>query len=361
MTLFASWGSRRLVPEKSHPRVLTGHDVAVRGIPLTQKTGTTMITALFAVQKNTAVYPVFDPHSPYARSIASLGHGVLYVMLGILIVVVGLVSYCTWRFREKPGQASPKPIYGNVKLELGYTITFVILLGVISVFSIRSMGASDPPSHQPINLLIVAHQWWWEVHYPKTDIVTANEIHVPVNQPERVGFRSADVIHDFWVPELGRKIDIIPGVENHSWFSADTPGTYYGRCAEYCGKEHAWMRILVIAQTSADFAKWEQEQEAVPAAPTGGAAAQGAKYFQEMSCASCHAIRGTDAHASIGPDLTHVASRQTLAAGRLENTEANLRDWLHEPDKLKPGCKMPNLHLTGEQLNSLVAYLETLK
>jgi cytochrome c oxidase subunit 2 len=314
-----------------------------------------------AAARPAAAYPVFAPHSPYAHSIASLGHGVLYVALGIFLIVLGLVTWCTHRFREKPGQGAPKPVYGNVKLELGYTIGFVVILGIISVFSIRAMEASDPVTNRPINLLIVAHQWWWEVHYPNSGIVTANEIHVPVNQPEYAGFRSADVIHDFWVPELGRKIDIIPGVENHSWFSADTPGVYFGRCAEYCGKEHAWMRIRVIAQTPSDFAKWEREEMTIAAIPSSGAAAQGAQYFQQMSCASCHTIRGTAAQARIGPDLTHVASRETLAAGRLENTPQNLAQWLVDPDQIKPGCQMPNLHLTRQQRDSLVAYLETLR
>ena len=250
-----------------------------------------MIFGEAVAAKPAAAYPVFAPHSPYAHSIASLGHGVLYVALGIFLVVVGLVAYCTHRFREKPGQATPKPVYGNVKLELGYTISFVVILGIISVFSIRAMEASDPPANRAINMLIVAHQWWWEIHYPNTGIVTANEIHVPADQPEYVGFRSADVIHDFWVPELGRKIDIIPGVENHSWFSADAPGVYYGRCAEYCGKEHAWMRIRVIAQTPSDFAQWERDQQSTPSIPSTGPAARGAQYFLQMSCASCHAIR----------------------------------------------------------------------
>jgi cytochrome c oxidase subunit 2 len=306
-------------------------------------------------------YPFFHPHSPYARSISSLSNAVLLVMLAILLLVTGLVGYCTHKFREKPGQQTPKPIYGNVKLEISYTVAFIVLLAGISYFSLRAMYASDPPSHQANDLLIIAHQWWWEVRYPNSGIVTANEIHVPVNQAERVGLRSADVIHDFWVPELGRKMDVIPGVENRTWFSADTPGTYYGRCAEYCGAEHAWMRIRVVAQTPADYARWMREQETVPAAPTTGEAAQGAAYFQQLSCASCHTIAGTAAHARIGPDLTHVASRDTIAAGRLDNTPANLAQWLLEPDVIKPRSKMPNLHLTREQQSALVAYLEGLR
>ncbi len=282
-------------------------------------------------------------------------------MLGILTIVIGLVWYCIHTFKAKPDRPTPKPIYGNTKLEIGYTVSFFLILGVILVFSIRTMKASDPVSSQSDTLLIVAHQWWWEIRYPGTGIVTANEIHIPIQAPEQLSLKSADVIHDFWVPELGRKMDIIPGTENHTWISADSPGTYLGSCAEYCGVEHAWMRIRVIAQTPADFAGWEAAQEAVPALPSIGLAGKGAQYFRQLSCASCHTIRGTGATARVGPDLTHVASRETLAAGRLVNTPENLAHWLHEPDVVKPGCKMPNLHLTQDQQAALVAYLETLR
>jgi cytochrome c oxidase subunit 2 len=307
-------------------------------------------------------YPVFAPHSEYARSIASLSYGVLWTALGILLLVTGLVTYATYKFKAGPGKKMPKPVYGNTKLEIAYTLGFVLILGTISVFSIRAMEISDPPTgEKPDNLLIVAHQWWWEVRYPSLGIVTANEIHIPIHQDEQLGFRSADVIHDFWVPELGRKMDIIPGIENKSWIAADNAGTYFGACAEYCGQEHAWMRIRVVAQTPETFAAWEKEQLAVPATPTEGEPGEGAKYFQELSCASCHTIRGTAAGARIGPDLTHVASRETLAAGRLDNTPANLAKWLLEPDLIKPGCHMPNLHLPRQQQDALVAYLETLR
>jgi cytochrome c oxidase subunit 2 len=318
------------------------------------------IAAPLALQQ-TPTFPVFAPHSPYARSIASLSNGVLWIALGILLLVIGLVSYASRKFRERPGDPPPKPVYGNVKLEVGYTTAFIVILVVISVFSIRAMRASDPPTGERDNLLIVAHRWWWEVRYPKTGAVTANEIHIPVNQAEQVGFQSADVIHDFWVPELGRKMDIIPGVENRTWLSADSVGNYEGRCAEYCGQEHAWMRIRVIVQTADDFSKWEQAQLAVPATPASGEAGEGAQDFQQLSCASCHTIRGTPADAKIGPDLTHVASRETIAAGRLENTPATLARWLLEPDLVKPGCMMPNLHLPRQQRYALLAYLETLQ
>ncbi len=310
---------------------------------------------------NTATFPVFTPHSPYAHSIASLSNGVLLACLGILLLVVGLVTYSLHRFRERPGSPPAKLIYGSWKLEIAYTVGFVVILAVISYFSLHAMHDSDPPSNGPDNLTIVAHQWWWEVRYPGTSIVTANEIHVPVGQGEHVGLRSADVIHDFWVPELGRKMDIIPGLTNHTWFAADAPGRYYGACAEFCGKEHAWMRIRVIAQQPADFVRWEEAQSMVPVPPASGPAHDGAQFFQQLSCAACHTIRGTAAHGIIGPDLTHVGSRETLAAGRLENTPANLTTWLLEPDMIKPGSHMPNLHLTREQRDTLTAYLEALK
>jgi cytochrome c oxidase subunit 2 len=306
-------------------------------------------------------FPMFTPRSGYAHAISALTYGVLLVCLGILLIVGGLVTYSTWKFRGRPGEPEPKPIYGNPKLEIAYTGAFVLILSVVSYFSVKAMWKSDPPTRQADNLQIVAHQWWWEVRYPRTGLVTANEIHVMAGQPQRVGFRSADVIHDFWVPQLGRKMDVIPGVENHAWFAADQPGTYYGRCAEYCGQEHAWMRIRVIAQAPADYKRWEQAQMALPAASAAGPATAGAQDFQQLSCASCHTIRGTPAHARIGPDLTHVASRETIAAGRLNNTPGNLAQWLLAPNLVKPGCKMPNLHLTREQQTDLVAYLEGLR
>ena len=320
-----------------------------------------MLTGFLWATQQVETLPVFAPHSAYARSIASLGHGVLWTAAGIFLLVLGLVTYASYKFRAKAHASTPPPVYGNVKLEVGYTVAFIGILGVISVFSIRSMQASDPPTDQANTLETVAHQWWWEVRYPDSGIVTANEIHIPIHQPEQVGLRSADVIHDFWVPELGRKIDVIPGVENRAWFAADTAGVYYGTCAEYCGQEHAWMRIRVIAQTPDEFRTWIASQLRIPPIPRTGPAAQGAQDFQTLSCASCHTIRGTAANERIGPDLTHVASRQTIAAGRLDNTPADLAKWLLDPDLVKPGCKMPNLHLPGQQQDDLLAYLETLR
>lgn len=304
---------------------------------------------------------VFDPHSPFARSIYGLSIGVLIVTAVILALVAGLVLFACWRFRAKRAGSVPPPNFGNVKLEICYTFTPLVVLGVILVFTVRTMQSSDPPANRSEDITIVAHQWWWEVRYPKDGIVTANEVHIPVGTSLLFGVESADVIHDFWVPQLARKIDVVPGVHNHIWLSADQPGTYLGACAEFCGLEHAWMRIRVIAQMPEDFAQWEQAQRRMPSTTLTGNAAAGERYFREMTCANCHTIAGTVSSAGTGPDLTHIASRETLAAGRISNTPDNLSSWLRNPEAYKPGSHMPDLHLTDEQRSDLVAYLETLR
>jgi len=191
-------------------------------------------------------------------------------------------------------------------------------------------------------------------------VIASNEIHIPVGQPLSVELRSADVIHDFWAPQLARKIDIVPGHPNYLRLEADHPGTYLGVCVEFCGTEHAWMRFQVIAQPPDRFAEWLRAQEATPVA-TSPEAIQGAQIFADRTCANCHRVAHTVASASIGPDLTHVAGQRMLAAGALENTSANIEAWLHNPDEFKPGSHMPNLHLSKKDLDALVAYLGTLK
>jgi cytochrome c oxidase subunit 2 len=306
--------------------------------------------------------PVLDPHSHFARSIFGLSEWMLYISLGIFLLIVGLVTYAGWKFRAKPGDADPKPVYGSVKWEMAYLIPPSVLLLVIFGFMLHVMNASDPAAQASgDDIVVTAHQWWWAVSYPKLGVVTANEIHIPAGKDLQFGFESADVIHDFWVPELARKIDVIPGRHAKIWLAADQPGTYLGACAEFCGKEHAWMRIRVIADTPEQFAAWVADQQQTPASPTAGSAAQGQQDVTSLACANCHSIRGTAAQGRVGPDLTHVGSRETLAAGRLQNTPTQMSAWLHDPDDFKPGSHMPNLRLTPVQLNDITAYLEGLK
>ena len=286
----------------------------------------------------------------------------LWICLAIFLLVAGLVTYAGWRFRDRPGATEPKQIFGSTRWEMAYLIPPVLLLSVVFAFTLRVMHTSDPPGQASgDDIVVTGHQWWWEVRYPKLGITTANEIHIPAGQDVQFGFESADVIHDFWVPELGRKIDMIPGRHAKIWLAADHPGTYLGACAEFCGKEHAWMRIRVIADDQATFAAWAARQSRQGANPTADAQLRGQHDVMTYSCANCHSIAGTSARGRVGPDLTHLGSRQTLAAGRLENTPERLSAWLHDPDEFKPGSHMPNLRLTDEQRSDIVQYLETLK
>ncbi len=306
--------------------------------------------------------PVLHPQSHYAHSIFELSVWVLYVCLAIFLLVAGLVTYAGWKFRARPGEADPKQIFGSTKWEMVYVIFPSLLLAVIFGFTLHVMHTSDPPAQASgDDIVVVGHQWWWEVRYPKLGFTTANEIHIPAGKNVQFGFESADVIHDFWVPELGRKIDMIPGRHAKIWLAADNPGTYLGACAEFCGIEHAWMRIRVIADSPAAFAAWYTQEQTNAAAPRTVAEQHGLQYVTNMPCANCHRISGTSARGVVGPDLTHLASRETLAAGRLRDTPDQLSAWLRDPDAWKPGSHMPNLRLTNDQRSDIVQYLETLK
>jgi cytochrome c oxidase subunit 2 len=305
----------------------------------------------------------FNASSPLAQHISDLFILTLLIAGIILTLVTGLVLYASFRYRSRPGQGEPAQIFGHRNMEIAWTVAPALVLLLLFGLTLNTMHQADPPipAGQQPDLVVIGHQWWWEVHYPNSGVVTANEIHIPVGQMLLVQIESADVIHDFWVPQLARKIDATPGHPAHLWLEADSPGTYLGTCAEYCGVQHAWMRIRVMAQPQAEFEAWQQAQLQIPPTPASGDAAQGAQLFQGLTCSNCHAIAGTPAQAQIGPDLTHLASRGTLGAGVLDHTPANLARWLKNPQAIKPGSHMPNLNLTDTQVNQLVAYLEALK
>lgn len=241
----------------------------------------------------------------------------------------------------------------------GAIVPMLILTGVFA-FSLGIMRTSEVPS-SPYEIEVVGHQWWWEAGYPANGFVTANEIHIPVGRPVRIHLRSDDVIHSFWVPQLQGKTDAITGQVNETWLQASRPGVYRGECAEFCGLQHAHMSFVVIAESQGDYEAWIATQMRAAAVPTDSSALIGQKVFLSQSCSYCHAVRGTPAGAHVGPDLTHVASRRTLAAGTLDNTRGNLAAWIENPDRLKPGTKMPPVPLDGATLQALVAYLETLR
>ncbi len=304
----------------------------------------------------------FTPRSPQALAISRLFVLNLVIAALIFLLVTGLIIYIAYRFRGRPGQPEPRQIAGNRRLEIAWTVAPALVLVVVFSLTLVAMRTADPPvGQQKPDLVVVGHQWWWEVQYPKSGAITANEIHIPTGKPLLVQLESADVVHNFWIPQLGPKRDMVPGKTNYIWMEADKPGAYGGACSEYCGVQHAWMRLLAIAQPQAEFDAWQQQQLRGAPAAAGGDVAQGAKLFQQMTCVNCHAISGTGAQARVAPDLTHVASRQTLAAGLLQNTPANLTSWLADPQALKPGSFMPNLQLSASDVRALVAYMETLK
>jgi len=306
----------------------------------------------------------FDPNSPLAASITTLLFVTLIIGGIVFLIVLGPTLYSYIRFRARPGDdTEPYQNLGNTRMEIAWTVTPAVLLAVLFGLTLMTMHRSDPPipDNPHPDLIVTGHQWWWEVQYPNSGVVTANEIHIPTGKQLLVEVKSADVIHDFSVPQLARKVDATPGYTSHMWLQADKPGTYLGTCNEYCGAEHAWMRIRVIAESPADFTAWEQSQTQVPAMPTAGEAANGAQLFQSLTCSKCHNIDGTAASARIGPDLTHLGSRETLAAGVLDNTSENLATWLTNPQAVKPGINMPNLKLSTDEVNSLVTYLESLQ
>jgi len=300
---------------------------------------------------------MFDTVSAQAQAITNLFVLTMVIATVILALVTGLVLYASFRYRSRPGQAEePKQIFGHRNLEIAWTAAPAVLLAVLAGLTLYTMGLSDPSAsaqEQP-DLVITGHQWWWEVRYPKSGVVTANEIHIPVGQKLLTRIESADVIHSFWVPQLGRKMDAIPGHPNRLYLQADQAGTYLGTCAEYCGTQHAWMRIRVIAQSRDEFEAWQQEQLQLPQIPPNSEAAKGAQFFQEKTCVVCHTQ-------GIGPDLTHMGDRETIAAGVLENTPPNMAKWLKNPQAVKPGSNMPNFNLTDQEIKALVAYLEASK
>ncbi|HWP28258.1 MAG TPA: cytochrome c oxidase subunit II [Chloroflexota bacterium] len=309
----------------------------------------------------------FAPASPEASAIAQLFLITLGIAGVIFLLVQGLLLYMVARFRARPGAGEPRPVFGYRPLEIGWTVGPALLLAGVFGLMLPLMG-SDPgaadrvpsPPAEALAVTVIGHQWWWELRYPTLDVVTANELHIPVGEPVRVRLESADVIHSFWLPRLGGKLDVIPGRTNQLWLYTEAPGVYLGPCAEFCGLQHAWMLLRVIAQPRADFLAWAAQQRQ-PAAPPSGAAQRGQQLFLEQTCVNCHTLRGTPAQGTVGPDLTHVGSRQTLGAGVLENTPANMYRWLQDPQAVKPGSLMPTFYLSDADTAALAAYLAGLK
>ena len=295
-----------------------------------------------------------QPESPQSGSIATLW----WIMLGVstfgLAVIVGLLV-ASWFKRDEDGRERPATI---TVIVLGIVTPILVIAALFAYSDIFLIRGTSPPSptslvaKRALDITVVGHQFWWEARYSNGDVVTANELHIPVRTPVVVSVTSNDVIHSFWVPELNRKIDLEPGRTNRVELYASNVGRYRGQCAEFCGLQHAHMAFYVFADPPAAFARWLRRE--------GRPAAQSSRLFLDR-CSNCHQIRGTSATADVGPDLTHVGSRTTIAAGTLTNTLANMERWIAHPQDVKPGNQMPDLHLTDAQVHELARYLERLK
>jgi cytochrome c oxidase subunit 2 len=297
------------------------------------------------------------PHSHAAHSVATLWW-ILFAGAAVVVAVVTLLVVVAFLRRRGATEGVERDERGaGVVLISGAVIPMVVLVALFA-YVLTTLDATAQPGNSPggLTVEVVGKQWFWAVRYPQQGIVTANEIRIPVGVPVRVVARTDDVIHSFWVPELNRKIDMIPGRTNSILLRADRPGVYRGQCAEFCGLQHAHMAFFVVAEPRKQWNRWVAQESR----PPPGAGSEGERVFLSSGCSGCHAIAGVS-DGTVGPDLTHVASRLSLAAGTVPNTEGWLASWIVDPQHLKPGNKMPGLPLSGRQLQALLDYLERLR
>jgi cytochrome c oxidase subunit 2 len=337
----------------------------------------TLLLALFT--GCSTVQSTFNAHGPASEQIARMSW---FMTVVFLVVTVAMWALIAWGFTKRRGTlAEHEPIDsggGQVWIAIGglaipllvLTVIFVLGLKLLVAFPIHGKdGGMDGmmtamPAMHP-NILIIGHQWWWEVHYltgaPDEQFTTANEIHIPTGKSMNIELQSQDVIHAFWVPSLHGKVDLIPGLPNFIRIQASEAGSYQGQCAEYCGAQHAHMRLLVVAQDPEEFEAWQRQQRQPAPEPDSQDAIAGEQVFQAGPCSLCHQIRGTIAGGRVAPDLTHIASRRYLAGNSFPNNDAYLEAWVTHAQSLKPEALMPDLtQFTGVQLRELVAYLRQL-
>ncbi|MFI5274580.1 MAG: cytochrome c oxidase subunit II [Ktedonobacterales bacterium] len=321
---------------------------------------------------------VLQPKGPISLQESNL----TWIIFGIAAVIWFIVT--TWlivsviRFRARPGLAPALQTPGNTKIEIAWTIIPAAILFVVLGITISTMFAiANPPTPATLNVVAIGHQWWWEFQYPvqssngiTTQIVTADEMHIPVNTVVHVSLVSDNVIHSFWVPELSGKTDVIPGHDNSQWLKSDTIGSYRGACAEFCGSQHAHMDYVVKVDSASDFHAWAANQQTNALTPATAQQAAGQQVFLSAGCIGCHQINGVTHPAKlIGPNLTHFGGRSLIAGWVLSNTPANLAEWVAHAQDVKPDSDMPSFDgsstgypaLSQTQVNDLVAYLESLQ
>jgi cytochrome c oxidase subunit II len=310
-----------------------------------------------------------DYAAQQARLIGGLWWLMFWVCAAVYVVVLVGLGAALWRRRIALHAA--EAIEPQRERRIGFVVAGCVgaTVAILFVFLVASYSVGSrlftAPESASVAIEVTGHQWWWAVRYqhetPSKTFITANEIHIPVGQPVKLTLRSQDVIHSFWVPNLAGKRDLIPGQTNDIWITAERPGTYRGQCAEFCGLQHAHMALYVTAEDPGAFDRWQEQQRRPAPAPATPEAQRGQQVFLSGPCAMCHAILGTTAQATAGPDLTHIASRPSIGAGRLPNTRGHLAGWIADPQTQKPGNNMPLVPLPPEDFQALLAYLDTLK
>jgi cytochrome c oxidase subunit 2 len=311
---------------------------------------------------------IFDPQSTPADSLFHLSMFVLAIC-GVIFLVVGtLLVYVVVKFRARAEDSAHEPpqVYGSTQIELAWTVIPILIVVVLVLATTRVIHAVQDAKKPPnvVEVVAIGHQFWWEFRYPALGVVTANELHIPVSDPANpsptyLKLLSADTDHSFWVPQLAGKTDLIPNRVNEMWMDPHRTGVFLGQCAQYCGTQHAKMLLQVSVDSPEDFRNWVNAQK-LPAKQDDSVSA-GRKVFETTACINCHAVAGTAATGRFGPDLTHMMSRRTIAAGAAENTPENLGMWIQDPDMIKPGSLMPAMKLGDADLDALVRYLETLR
>ncbi len=311
---------------------------------------------------------IFAPASTPAKSIFELSLFVLAVTGAIFLVVFTLLLYSVVKFRKRENDDGREPpqVYGSNQVELAWTIIPILIVVALFMATARVIAIvqKTTPSGNAIAVTAIGHQFWWEYRYPDLGVVTANELHVPVSNPVHptptfIKLLSADTDHSFWVPRLGGKTDLIPNHPNTMWIDPQETGVYLGQCAQYCGTQHAKMLLRVYVHSKDEFDRWIRQQR--QPAFVNDAVSQGQRIFETTACINCHTVSGTVANGRFGPDLTHLMSRDTIAAGAAPNTPENLRLWIRNPNTIKPGSLMPAMELNEQELDALTAYLETLR
>lgn len=317
---------------------------------------------------------IFRPVSTPANGIQSLAVFVLAISAGIFVGVAAIAIYAMVRYRARgTDDREPPQVFGSTQIELAWTIIPILIIVVLFLATARVIfGIQDAPKPKSaLDVVVIGHQFWWEYRYPKYNVVTANELHVPVStesapRPTFLKLTSADVVHSYWIPRLAGKTDLIPNQVNEMWIDPHETGSYDGQCAQFCGAQHAKMLVHVYVEEPAQFEAWIARQQKTQSTEASGAstsndAVVGRQVFERQACINCHAVAGTVATGRFGPDLTHLMSRATIAAGIAPNTPENLQNWIADPNVMKPGALMPAMHLTPAENAQITAYLMTLK